>query len=86
MAFVKRLTCYAYYVPPYAGDMGEEEDVVLSDAARELGVSHVTAWRHIKSGKLIARRVGPIYLIKRRDLDAFKAARKPAGRPRKPTP
>lgn len=63
--------------------MGDEE-VVLSDAARELGFSHVTAWRYVQSGRLVARRVGPIYVVKRSDLEAFKAVRRQAGRPRKP--
>lgn len=57
--------------------------MVLSKAAEELGISHVSAWRHVQSGKLVARKVGPIYLIRRRDLEAFKATRKKAGRPRK---
>jgi excisionase family DNA binding protein len=62
--------------------MRDEEEVVLSAAARELGVSHVTIWRHVQAGKLKARKVGPIYLVKRADLDAFKAARRGPGRPR----
>lgn len=59
--------------------------MVLSEAARLLGMSHVSAWRHIKAGRLVARRVGPIWVVKRRDLEAFKANRNPIGRPRKPT-
>lgn len=68
--------------------MGDDADVVLSDAAKELGMSHVSAWRHVKSGKLPARKVGPIYLVKRQDLDAFKALQRRVGRPRRnrPTP
>lgn len=57
--------------------------MVLSDAARELNVSRVTAWRHVQSGRLKARKVGPIYLVKRADLEDFKANRRPIGRPRK---
>lgn len=66
-------------------DIGDDE-FILSAAARELGVSHVTAWRHIQAGKLKARKVGPIYLIKRRDLDAFIATRRGVGRPRNASP
>ncbi len=62
--------------------MGEQEEVVLSEAARLLGFSHVTAWRHVQAGNLKARRVGPIYLVKRADLEAFEANRKEAGRPK----
>ena len=63
--------------------MGDEADVVLSAAAKELGMSHVSVWRHVQSGKLPARKVGPIYLVKRRDLEEFKAKQRPIGRPRK---
>lgn len=62
--------------------MESEEDVVLSEAARELGMSHVSVWRHVQSGKLPARKVGPIYLVKRADLDAFKARDRKIGRPK----
>lgn len=66
--------------------MEREEEVVLSEAARELGLSHVSVWRHVDSGKLKARKVGPIWLIKRADLEAFKQLRRPIGRPRRPRP
>lgn len=82
--FVKRLTCYASYVGAYPVSMEREEEVVLSEAARELGLSHVSVWRHVDSGKLKARKVGPIWLIKRADLEAFKQLRRPIGRPRRP--
>lgn len=58
--------------------------MLVSEVAQELKVSHVTVWRHIvKSKQLPARKVGPIYLVKRADLDAFKARHRPVGRPRK---
>lgn len=60
--------------------------MLISEVAQELKVSHVTVWRHVNAKKLLARRVGPLYLIKRKDLDAFKATRKLPGRPRKPAP
>lgn len=84
--FVKRLTCYPYYVGAYPVGMGEAEEVVLSEAARELGMSHVSVWRHVDSGKLKARKVGPIWLIKRADLEAFKRLDRRVGRPRRPRP
>lgn len=65
--------------------MGGDE-VLVSEAACELGMSHVSVWRHINSKKLPARRVGPIWLIKREDLDAFKSRDRKAGRPRKQPP
>lgn len=57
--------------------------MVLSEAARELKMSHVSVWRHVQAKRLPARRVGPIYLVKREDLEAFKAKHRPIGRPRK---
>ena len=83
---VKRLTCYPYYVGAYPVGMEREEEVVLSEAARELGMSHVSVWRHVDSGKLKARKVGPIWLIKRADLEAFKRLDRRVGRPRRPRP
>lgn len=60
--------------------------MLLSQAARELGVSHVTVWRHVQAERLKAEKVGTIYLIAADDLEAFKANRKKPGRPRKPAP
>jgi excisionase family DNA binding protein len=65
--------------------MGSDE-VLVSEAASELKMSHVSVWRHIRDKRLPARRLGPIWLIKRTDLDAFKAKDRPRGRPRKQTP
>jgi excisionase family DNA binding protein len=62
--------------------MSQEDDMLISEVAQELKVSHVTVWRHIRSKKLPARRVGPIYLVKRHDFEAFKALDRPIGRPR----
>lgn len=66
--------------------MSPEDEMLISEVAQELNVSHVTVWRHVQSKALPARRVGPIYLVKRKDLDVFKANRKPIGRPRKQPP
>lgn len=56
--------------------------MVLSEVARELGISHVSVWRFIQNNRLPARKVGPIYVVKRSDLEAFKANRKGPGRPK----
>ncbi len=64
--------------------MEDDELVLLPDAARELGISHVTAWRYVKAERLKARKLGPLYVIRRADLDAFKAKDRPVGRPRRP--
>ncbi len=60
--------------------------MLLPVAAQELGISHVSVWRHVKAGRLKARKVGPIYLVRRADLEAFKADARPVGRPRKAPP
>jgi len=54
---------------------------LVSEAAQELGMSHVSVWRHIQAKNLPAERLGPIWLIQRADLDAFKAKPRPVGRP-----
>ena len=56
--------------------------MVLSEVARELGISHVSVWRFIQANRLPARKVGPIYVVKRADLEAFKAGRRGPGRPK----
>ncbi len=66
--------------------MGDESEMVLSEVARELGVSHVSGWRFIQANRLPARKVGPIWLVKRSDVEAFKRRDRPIGRPRKPRP
>ena len=62
--------------------MGDDDEMVLSEVARELGVSHVSVWRFIQANRLPARKVGPIYVVKRSDLEAFKARRRGPGRPK----
>jgi excisionase family DNA binding protein len=76
------VTCYDLFSPSYPERM-EREHVVISEAARELRMSHVSVWRHIQAKKLPAERVGPIYVIRREDLDAFKARKREPGRPPK---
>lgn len=63
-----------------------EDYVLIPVAAKELGVSRQTLWRYVSKERLPAERVGRDYVIRREDLEAFKATRKPAGRPRKPAP
>ena len=46
------------------------EYLTIPEAAKALGISRVTAYRYVKSGKLPATRVGgKIYLIPRAHLD-----------------
>lgn len=62
--------------------MGKGDEMVLSEVARELSVSNVSVWRYIQAGRLRARKVGPIYVVDRADLEAFKANRRGPGRPK----
>jgi predicted ArsR family transcriptional regulator len=66
--------------------VSEEDDMLISDVARELNLSHVTVWRHLKAGNLACRKVGPIYLIKRKSFEAFRRRDRKPGRPRRPAP
>jgi excisionase family DNA binding protein len=63
-----------------------EDYVLIPVAANEIGVSRQTLWRYVNAGRLPAEKIGRDFVIRREDLEAFKAARKPAGRPRKQAP
>lgn len=60
--------------------------MLIPVAAKEIGVSRQTLWRYVSNGRLPAKKVGRDFMIRREDLAAFDAARKPAGRPRKAAP
>lgn len=60
--------------------------VAIPEAARELGMSRQTLWRHINRGHLMAKKIGRDYLIERTELARFDAERrKGPGRPPKVT-
>lgn len=69
--------------PPRPPPPPAEEVLTLPTAACELGISHVTLFRWVKAGKLPTLRFGTMYGVRRADLDAFKAIKRPLGRPRK---
>lgn len=62
----------------------DDEILTLPVAARELGISHVTLYRLVKAGRVPTVRIGPIYGVRRADLEAFKSLDRPRGRPKKP--
>jgi excisionase family DNA binding protein len=47
------------------------EYYTLGDAAKAAGVSRVTLWRWIKSGKLTAARMGREVLVEKRAIEAM---------------
>lgn len=59
-----------------------DELLTVADVARELGITQVTVRRYCLEGRL-GRKVGRQWLVTRQQLDAFKAQRRPPGRPRK---
>ncbi len=62
--------------------------MLVSDAAKELGMTRGALWKAIERGRLPTQRIGTTLLIHRADLDQFKADPPkrgwPKGRPRKP--
>jgi excisionase family DNA binding protein len=60
-----------------------EDLVLVSDAARELGVSRWAVWHAIKTQRLPSFTLGRFRVIRRDDLEEFKRTRRGRGRPRK---
>jgi excisionase family DNA binding protein len=57
--------------------------VIVADAAREVGISHDGILKAIRRGRLVAHKMGPLWVIRRPELERFKAAyRKPGPKPR----
>ena len=52
-----------------------QELLTIAEAARALGVSHLTVYRLIKRGRLRALRVGPDFRIRRTDMERYLDAR-----------
>jgi hypothetical protein len=63
----------------------EDEYVLVSQAAVELGISRVQVWKHIRDRNLTASQLGKFWVIERRELDRFKQERRGPGRPPKDT-
>lgn len=64
------------------GDEEPDAHVVLQDAADQLGVHYMTAYRYVRSGQLHAAKHNGRWMVARRDLDEFarRDRSSPAGR------
>jgi excisionase family DNA binding protein len=62
--------------------------LTIPQAAARLGLDRTRVWRLVRDGRIPAQRVGPLWLIRQSDLDAFADEPRPPGRPpwRKPPP
>lgn len=56
------------------------ESVTLQQAAEELGVHYMTAYRYVRHGQLTATKRDGIWQVERTDLDAFRSGSTPAAR------
>jgi excisionase family DNA binding protein len=60
------------------------DEMTVTEVAARLGVSTVAVRALIRRGRLVARRVGPIFLIRESDLDAYRASVAHKARPGPP--
>lgn len=58
-----------------------DDDMTVTEAAARLGVTTHAVRFHIRAGNLAARRVGPIYLIRRDDVEAYRILMQDQRRP-----
>jgi hypothetical protein len=61
-----------------------EDYVLVTDAAAELQMSRAGVWKAIQRGRLHAEWFGPLRVIRRDELERFKALPRRRGRPPKP--
>lgn len=53
--------------------------LTLTDAARELDVHYMTAYRYVRQGMLVAAKAGGVWWVERGELEAFRSRRAEAG-------
>lgn len=56
--------------------------VTVAEAAEELDLTQHRVREFIRDGRLDSTRIGPLYFISRKDLNAFKKIKRKAGRPK----
>lgn len=61
---------------------GAPHELTLHEAAAELGVHYMTAYRYVRLGSLDANKLGSGWRIRRDDLDAFRSTAPADGQPR----
>jgi hypothetical protein len=49
-----------------------KDDMPLADAARDLGLAQQTLASQARRGKLKARKVGPIWMVSRREVERYR--------------
>lgn len=64
--------------------MADENEITVTEAADLLDVTRQRVLQFIDEGRLPARKIGPIYLIQKADLEPLKNLKR--GRPRKAKP
>jgi excisionase family DNA binding protein len=56
----------------------QEEELTITQVARLIGAGRSSIWQAIQDGRLAARRIeehaGPLYLIRRRDAERYRAS------------
>lgn len=59
--------------------------MLLSTAAEQLQMSRWAIWKAVQRGQLHAEKFGRDYVVHKDEVDRFRAARRPPGRPPKPS-
>lgn len=54
----------------------EDKYISTTEAAKELGISRISVFRNIQTGKLKAVKVGRNFIIQAQEVDRFKKERK----------
>jgi len=57
------------------------EELTLAEAAHELGLSPATLRSQIRYGKLVGRKIGPVTVVTRRELNRYRKQSKRATPP-----
>jgi hypothetical protein len=60
--------------------------LTIPDAAREIGMSRVVLWRHVRAKHIASERYGKYTLIDSEELERFRQQERNPGRPRKTGP